>query len=118
MKDLKLDSEGDLLFDGKNFYTTETTDESLAQRIKIKLRLFQGEWLLDTSIGMPWFQEVLGKKVSKAQVDSLIRNRVNDTDGVDEILEFESSVDGTSRVYSITKLTIRDQDGGIAEVNI
>ena len=118
MKDLKLDSNGDLLFDGRNFFLTRTTDESLAQRLKIKLSLFLGEYAFDTSVGVPWYQEVVGKKVSKSKIDAIIRKQVESTTGVKEILEFTSEVDASQRTYTITKLTIRDIDGGKVEVNI
>jgi len=42
--------------------TSESTREAIAQAARCRLRTFLGEWFLDSSIGVPWFEQVLGVK--------------------------------------------------------
>lgn len=119
MADIQLSVQtNDLVFDGEEFLLTKTTDETLAQRLRIKLKTFLGEWAFNIEAGVPWFQEILGKKGSKSKADSIIRQQVLDTPGVDEILDFQSVLNTSSREYAITSLVIKDADGGSVEVNI
>lgn len=64
MADLYLDpGTGDLYVpDNGVIRMTSGTLETLAQRLRIKLRTFMGEWFLDTTIGVPYYQDILGVK--------------------------------------------------------
>jgi hypothetical protein len=41
---------------------------AVAQIIAQRLKLFQGEWFANTSLGVPWFQSVLGQPTTNQAV--------------------------------------------------
>jgi hypothetical protein len=101
MRYRKEDANGDYVFgnQGADFYRDQP--EAVAQAVKTRLGLYTGEWFLDTTDGTPWRTEVLGK-YTKDTYDAIIKARILDTQGVDEILAYSSSFDGNTRVLSIS----------------
>lgn len=111
MTDLKLSSpEHDLVFENGDFVLTKVESESLAQRLKIKLLTFQGEWFLDGELGIPYYQSILRKGVSKATVDSIFLRAISEEPEVSQILEFSSSFDNLNRSYSLTFSVLSEND--------
>lgn len=95
MKYRKLDADGDYtLGTGRDFYVD--SPEAVAQAVSTRLKLFQGEWFLDTTDGTPWFQDVLGK-YTRATYDSVVRLRLLRTQGVLALLSFSSTYTGETR---------------------
>lgn len=90
MADLKLTSDHDIDWD--DIRLTEDNSESIAQRIKIRLLRYQGEYFLNTLLGLPFFQEILVKGTAKEYIDTLIIDEINNTVGVLTIDSFESTV--------------------------
>lgn len=100
--DLLLDPlTNDLVFVNGASPVTQTQSEIVAQRLKITLYTFLGEWFLDTALGVPYFQQVFGKNRSKNAVDVIFQNIIAADPGVIEIREFSSVMDN-NRGYSIT----------------
>lgn len=116
MSDLRLDvASHDLLIENFNFSLTEDDDESVAQRLKIRLGFFLGEWFLNTNAGVPYFEKILKKhneseKTANNVVDPIIRRVILLTGGVEAILSYESSFNRGDREYSID-FTVRSQTG-------
>ena len=77
-----------------------------------RLKLWRGQWFLDTNDGTPWLQDILGKHEA---VDMIIRNRILGTPGVKEITEFQSVLDPDTRTLSI-QVTI-DTNYGSTEIS-
>lgn len=98
MRVRKLDSTGDMIFGRSNEYYIDTP-EAVAQNVMTRLKLWRGQWFLDNTEGMPWLQEVLGKKPA---ADVAIRMHILDTYGVTSIDEFETIVDPDSRLLSVS----------------
>lgn len=100
MRYRKLDAAGDYtLGSGQDWHVN--TPEAVAQAVLTRLRLNQGEWFLDTSDGMPWATEVLGKYTELTR-DAVIKDRVLGTPGVTELLEYSSTFDGNTRALSVS----------------
>ena len=117
--DLRLSLQtNDLVFDGVDLFLTSTTDETLGQRIKVKLQTFLGEYVYNINAGIPWFQQILGKNGSKSNADSIIRTKVLQTPGVAGIESFRSNLDAATRRYTIQELIVKDANGGAIEVTI
>ena len=73
--DLKIDPEtGDLDISDNALHNTEEGLDSIAQRLRIRLRLFFREWVLDRSAGTKWFELVLVKNVDKYIADQEVRD--------------------------------------------
>jgi len=84
-----------------------TGADRVRQGILIKLRLFRGEWFMDTEAGTPWLEDILGKRISLAGAIAAIRASVLEVDGVDAITEFSYSFDRAQRrlIYNFTAAT-------------
>lgn len=81
--------------------TTVSGTALVAQRLKIILQLFKGEWFLDADAGIPWFQEILEKGVDPTVVDAILRKAILGTTDVNRILTYTSSIDAAARSISI-----------------
>lgn len=97
----KLDNNGDMQFGNgtTNFY--KDTPEAIAQNIYTRLKLWLGEWYLDTDEGTDW----IGKCLGKNSMDSAlleIKQRILGTTGVNSIQNFSASIEPTSRKLTIT----------------
>lgn len=75
--------------------------EEVLQRLVTRLNRELGEWFLETSAGLPWFQQgtgLLGSK-NKFVLDMLVRKEVRGTLGVDRILKMNTTF--VQRSYTI-----------------
>ncbi len=75
--------------------------DAVGQTIQTRLRLFLGEYFRDIQDGTPWFQEILGTFDNIGRVESIIKRRISETEGVDRILEFSTNYDPSTRIYSV-----------------
>lgn len=99
--DLLLDENNDLVFHNgplTKAYTTQPLVKVVAQRLLILLQTWQEEWFLDTTYGIPYWQNILGKKTSKSAVDLILQEKVLAENGVKEITYFSSTL--VNRQYS------------------
>lgn len=112
---MDVSSTHDCVFENGKCPVTSTLAEKMVQKLKIKLLSFRGEWFQNIYYGVPYFQEILGHKVSKGRVDSIFQESILEEREVSEILSFTSSLGG--RVYSMA-CKIRVSDGTSAEILI
>jgi len=87
-RDLLLDDDGDLVL-GADFQMT-TGLAAVAQDIRLRIRLFRGEWFRNVDHGVPWEQEILGHKPTMERLYSI----------------FRTVIFGSFEVQSIRSLTI------------
>jgi len=101
--DLLLNSDtNDLVFINGKCPVTQLLTDIVSQRLKITLYTFLGEWFLDTTIGVPYFQQIFGKIRTKATIDLIFQRIISSDNDVIEILTFESELTTASRGYSMT----------------
>lgn len=105
MRYRKLSPTGDYTFGHGllDFYIN--TPEAVAQAVKTALGLWLGEWFLDTSLGVPYIQGVIGKH-SQDTADQTIQQNILLVEGVTNIASFESTLDPVTRKYVVTKCLI------------
>ena len=91
-----------------------TTDPAsvVAQRLRIRLQTFLGEWFLATGYGVPYWQRILGRKVSKTSVDRIFQEQILGERGVREIVSFSSTFQ--NRQYDMS-FRVRALDGSVTE---
>ena len=75
--------------------------EAIRQHLQVRLQVFYGEWFLDTTVGVPWFQDILKKQPSFVVVNELLKNVILDTPGVLEILEFNFDYTASTREITL-----------------
>lgn len=96
MIDLKLDSQHDLLFkDGKLVLVSGAN--LVAQRIKVTLLTFLGEWFMDTTIGVPYLEKVLVKPADKAKLENIFRKKILSVQDVKKVNNINTSINRIER---------------------
>lgn len=99
MRYRKLDADGDYVLGAATAFLVNTP-HTVAQAVATRLRLFRGEWFLDTTEGMPW-DDVLGKN-TQGTADSAIRQCILGTQGVAEITDYASTIDANTRAMTVS----------------
>lgn len=74
--------------------------EAVGQAVGTRLALLQGEWFLDDTAGTPYSTQVLGKGTTPLY-DLAIRTRIIQTQGVEEIVSYQSSLDRDLRKLTV-----------------
>jgi len=95
------DADGDYTFGQGDDTFLVNSPECVAQAVKTRFELWQGQWFLDTKEGTPYIQSVLGKQRSEVYILA-IRERIQTTKGVLSILSFDTNNDGTTRRVTFT----------------
>lgn len=112
--ELALDAVGDLdLRDGR--LRLIKGPEALIQRLRCRLRIFRGDWFLDTSWGLPWFQSILGRSRGQVAVRSVLRQAVLTTPGVVSVDSMKLQHDRELRRMSVSA-QVRHDAGGQARL--
>lgn len=73
----------------------------VVQHIRQRLQTFLAEWFLDLSVGVPWFQQILGKVQYLSTVTTILKAVVVESPGVKEVTSFtvgEADAERTVRV--------------------
>ena len=89
-----------LLQNGKIAMTKDGAE--VMQSVLCRLRSFKGEWFLDTTAGMPWYQEVFTRPANLPSIEARIKAEILNTDGVDQLTRFAVVLDRTSRRLTVT----------------
>jgi hypothetical protein len=88
--------------------------DGVGQSIVTRLGLWQGQWYLNIPDGTRWLTRVLGKYMGSTR-DAEIQARVLGTTGVQQILNYSSSLDRTTRRWNVN-MTVQTQFGTITVV--
>jgi len=110
--DIKLDDNGDISFTNGESSVTSIGAEDLAQRIRIRLNTFQGEWFMDNTLGVDWWNRVMGKNRSKIAVDAIIQEQILLEPDALQIVDYSSSI-SKERVFSCS-FRVRTENGAIS----
>lgn len=100
--DLRLTSAGD-------FEWLTALDASVAQRLFVRLSFFKGEWLLDTDLGTPYYQAVLGFKApSRNVVQAVFTDVLTNTEGVADLLNMNFSISRERELSLMFEVRLED----------
>jgi len=99
-KGLALDKNNDILIGGSGFKRV-SNGEYLAQKLRSRLQLIQGESELAEDEGIPYFTDIFVKPVDLPAVASLFKAEILNTEGINELLTFEYSLDTSQRKLTI-----------------
>jgi hypothetical protein len=81
-----------------DFFVNEPA--AVAQAVKTRLRLFQGEYFADTTVGMPWQTRVLGYNRSETY-DAAVRATIAATEGFNSFVTYSSSLNKNTRLLTV-----------------
>jgi len=101
MRYRKLDARGDYSFghSATEFYVN--TPAAVAQAVLTRLKLIQGEWFLDVTVGTPYGTQILGENTTNTY-DLAIQEVILGTQGVTEIVSYSSTFDHQNRKVTVT----------------
>lgn len=90
MTQLKMDDNDDVaIVNNGVVLTVNDSDEEIRQRLLQNLRFFLGEWFLDQTEGLPYFQAVFVKGTPPDIVEAAFKDRIIGTNGVESLERFE-----------------------------
>lgn len=102
-KDLDL-SNGDLyLIDG---------NDAIGQHVEQRFKLFLGEWFLDETQGVPYFDYIFQKNPNPVVVDAVLKRTALLSPGVVELLEWDLNLASAERELSLD-FRARSEEGFI-----
>lgn len=104
MLTLAMDENGDIYVDKNGNFATVSELEALRQKILQRLRLFLGEWFLDTTRGVPYFQNILGENVNPSIATQILTNEIAKEDEITAVKNVQYTFDRITRnfTYSAT----------------
>jgi hypothetical protein len=91
-------STGDYAFGGAGEFLIDSA-EAVAQVIQQRLLLIAGEWFLDTNEGTEYYTQILGEHTQLTR-ELELRNRIQASPGVKEILSYAATEDVLTRKYT------------------
>lgn len=103
--DLKLNANRDLTSG------IVTGAEEIMQRLVTRLRRELGEWVLNVTAGLPWYQNgagLLGSK-DKKTLDLLVRKETLGTAGVNRIVSYSAIYASANRQYTIYMTLVTEE---------
>jgi len=81
--------------------------ESVGQHARQRLMTFQREWFLDTTAGVVWLDEIMGRQYDPALAEAVVKDELLNTDGVEEIISFSVRFDRGHRQLAISSINVR-----------
>ena len=91
---------------------TSDAADVVAQRLRVRLSTYLGEWFLDVGYGVPYYQQILAKKTTKVAVDRIFQQQILSERGVRELVSFSSTFQ--NRRYEMS-FVVRVLDGSLTE---
>ena len=73
---LQLDSARHDLVISNGSFARVTGSNEVTQRVKVALWHYQGEYFLDTTQGVPYYQDILGAKTSASVLGVILRRQI------------------------------------------
>lgn len=99
------DNNDDIIVNSKGgFSFTSTVQESVSQRLGIRLKTWKGTWSYNNQFGTPYRQEILYAGNSKEQVDAIFTRIISEVNDVTSIKNLRSSKNVVTRQYQIDRV--------------
>lgn len=100
-RDLELDpNTGDLKLTGGDLTLVQDV-AAIRQEAETRMRFFLGEWFLDVTAGIPYFQNILVKSPNLGAIKSILTDEVLATVGVQSLLTMDLNFDAGARVLAV-----------------
>lgn len=90
-----------------------TGAEAVGQHVRQRVMTFEGEWFLDVTCGLPWLDQLFGRRYDPALAEAIVKAEILDTDGVTEITSFSVAFKSALRnlvIKDVRVLTVYDEE--------
>ena len=115
MQDIELNDDGDLMIRNYDLSILDGVDQ-ITQNLAIRLRFFTNDWYLDTRAGIPYYEDVFVKAPNRIRIESLLKDEIINTVGINEILSFASEFNSNLREFSVSFTA--DTDEGLIDLEV
>lgn len=113
--DILLNQDGDLYISNQGDLLLEN---SISQKIKIKLKWFEGEWRWKKEEGLPYFENLLVKNPDIDALEAWIREKIFEVEEVVDVKQVAVIFDNRTRQARIQFTALTDQEKIQEEVRI
>lgn len=96
--DIALKRDGDMYVSPKGDIVL---NDSVAQKIRIRLLWFLSEWRWDPEEGVPYFEDVFVKNPDLDRIESIIREKIFEITEVTEVGEVSVTLDNEKRRVTV-----------------
>lgn len=98
---LKLDQfSHDVTFSGGKPVRVAGADE-VRQRVKIAVWHYIEEYFLNVPNGVPWYEQIMGRKNGADTVSQILRNKILNVPGVLSVDKFALNFDELTRIFDV-----------------
>lgn len=94
------DSNNDFIIENGEFVLV-SDGAQVAQNVRERLLFYLDDYFLNRNLGVPYFQVIFQKPVDLAEVESILKQTIIQTDGVDQLLTFLTTFDPVTRKMTI-----------------
>ena len=116
--DIKLNLLHDLDLSTGDLQLFTQIEDLTVQMVKIRLQTFKGEWFRDIDIGVPYLQEIFGKRGTAPAADANIKNTILATDNIQSITSYSSSVNPLTRTFSVGFSAVTDNGEILSDIEL
>ena len=116
MKDILLDNGGDIAINEDGDIVLE---DSVKQKVMIRLNWLDGEWKWDTEEGLPYLSELMGvKNPDTDHFESLVREKIFEVTEITEVDDVSLTYDRKTRKAILNFKALTDTETIKEEVRI
>ncbi len=113
--DILLDKNGDLYISPRGDIAL---GNSVSQKIRIKLLMFENEWRWNRDEGLPYLDFMAQKNPDTNYLEALVRARIFETPEVTDVRDVQVTLDNKTRSGKIRFVALTDQETIREEVSI
>ncbi|MGF6139032.1 hypothetical protein [Pseudomonas laurylsulfatiphila] len=111
---LKLNSDNDIII-GRGTSRVAGLDFTI-QLVKNRLLTVLGEWKADSTLGLPWFSDIMIKAPDLSLVEGLLLSCIKNTPHVLDVISINLQLDKDNRVLNVSFEAL--SDWGLFESNV
>lgn len=115
MSDICLDSNHDLKIESNDLVIL-TGLEAKVQKLTQKFKLFLGEWFLNTSKGIPYFQKIMTKQVNPSEIDAILKDVILSSEDVIELISFDLQLNSDRKL--LLTFSVRFEEGVSDDIEV
>ncbi len=114
MRQIKLDGDNDLDLTRGKLNIVED-DEAIAQKLRVGLRIFLGEFFADLEVGVPYYEKILVKNPQLGLIQQVFKKAILSCEGVTGVESMTAQFFSDTRKLVITFFA-RMQSGRLVPV--
>lgn len=112
-----LDASHDLHLDDDGNLAVVTDAAAVAQRVTQHLKFWEGEWFLDTTVGVPWMEFVFVRPFDQAVSETVLKDALLGVPGVTGIVAFGIDFQPSRREFQAYDVQLQTEFDEVVTIN-